>query len=186
MRIISSKRRTFRRSTRLDERLTPCQACGYVLSQRHHLLPAARYGESGQTVSLCANCHEAYHLLERGWIDIRAKRSNTRAIRLYSALWTAYGGRENPIFDAICLLVEQSETLQQHNAAQRDAIDLFMVLFAPEQEPIMEVKSSEIRRGDMVRVSDGKVVRVVSTQGGYIHTTEGTYGSWQVVKVAQA
>lgn len=45
------------------------------------------------------------------------------------------------------------------------------------------LETGPIRRGDTVRTSDGEIVRVVSTSGGYIHTTNGTYGSWQVVKV---
>jgi hypothetical protein len=151
------------------------------------LLPAARYGETGKTVALCANCHEAYHILEEGWIDIRASRRNTHAIYLYDALWRGLGGRENPIFDAICCLVEQSESLQQGNAAETDIFDLYLRLFVPEDESIMKgAESSDVRRGDMVRLTNGKIVRVVSTQGGYIHTTDGTYGPWQVERVAKA
>lgn len=56
-----TKRR--RRSTR-KERLTPCAACRYPLSQRHHLLEVAHYGENSLTLRLCANCHELYHLIE--------------------------------------------------------------------------------------------------------------------------
>jgi hypothetical protein len=40
-----------------------------------------------------------------------------------------------------------------------------------------------IRRGDLVRLSDGQVVRVISTRGGYIHTTAGTYGPWQLERL---
>lgn len=175
-----------RRSTRLAERLTPCFCCGHAISQRHHLLPAARFGEEGSTVNLCANCHEAYHILEQGWIDIRAKRRSTRAMRIYAALWQGFGGRENPILDAICCLVEQSETLQQHSVAGTDIFDLFTRLFGPEVGDSLKDNETVIRRGDTVRLTNDKIVRVVSTKGGYIHTTEGTYGVWQVEKVAKA
>jgi hypothetical protein len=40
-----------------------------------------------------------------------------------------------------------------------------------------------IRRGDLVRLPDGQVVRVVSTRGGYIHTAAGTYGPWQIERL---
>lgn len=175
-----------RRSTRLDERLTPCQACGYVLSQRHHLLPVARYKENEHTAYLCANCHEAYHALERGWLDVCAKRRNTRAMRVYGALWNAYGGRENPAFNILCELVERSEAMRRRDAGTEDFFGWWLDLFS---DPGGKMKASDqqsIRRGDTVRLNDGKIVRVVSTQGGYIHTTEGTYGPWQVEKIAKA
>jgi hypothetical protein len=40
-----------------------------------------------------------------------------------------------------------------------------------------------IRRGDLVRLPDGHVVCVVSTRGGYIHTTAGTYAPWQLERL---
>jgi hypothetical protein len=40
-----------------------------------------------------------------------------------------------------------------------------------------------IRHGEMVRLSDGQIVRVLSTRGGYIHTTVGTYGPWQIERL---
>lgn len=175
-----------RRSARFSERLTPCEACGYILSQRHHLLPAARHGENEHTAQLCATCHEAYHAMERGWIDIRAGRRNTHAMRIYRILWDFYGGRENRAFDRLCKLVELSETLQRQNAAQSDIFELFLVLFDPQENIMQDMKVDDIRRGDTVRLANGHIVRVVSTTGGYIFTTEGTYGPWQVVKVAKS
>jgi hypothetical protein len=44
-------------------------------------------------------------------------------------------------------------------------------------------ESPSIRRGDLVRLSDGQIVCVVSTRGGYIHTTAGTYGPWQLERL---
>jgi ribosomal protein L37E len=52
-----------RRRTTAQERLTPCSACGYPLSQRHHLWDIATHGENQVTVQLCANCHDLHHLL---------------------------------------------------------------------------------------------------------------------------
>ena len=48
----------------LKQRMTPCNCCGYPISQRHHLFEVAHYGESDFTRQLCANCHELYHLIE--------------------------------------------------------------------------------------------------------------------------
>lgn len=58
-----------RRKTTSKERLTPCSACGYPLSQRHHLLDVAYHGENDMTIQLCANCHELYHLIESAYIQ---------------------------------------------------------------------------------------------------------------------
>ena len=51
-----------RRATDL-ERMTPCSACGYPSSHRHHLWDIATHGENQVTVQLCANCHELHHLM---------------------------------------------------------------------------------------------------------------------------
>jgi hypothetical protein len=57
-------RRLMRRRRITDqERMTPCSACGYPLSQRHHLWDIATHGENPVTVQLCANCHDLHHLL---------------------------------------------------------------------------------------------------------------------------
>lgn len=45
------------------ERMTPCSACGYPISQRHHLWDIATHGENAVTVQLCPNCHELHHLM---------------------------------------------------------------------------------------------------------------------------
>jgi hypothetical protein len=45
------------------ERMTPCSACGYPVSHRHHLWDIATHGENQVTVQLCANCHELHHLM---------------------------------------------------------------------------------------------------------------------------
>jgi ribosomal protein L37E len=57
-------RRLMRRRRITDqERMTACSACGYPLSQRHHLWDIATHGENPVTVQLCANCHDLHHLL---------------------------------------------------------------------------------------------------------------------------
>ncbi len=59
---------TQRKRATKKERLTPCQVCLWPLSQRHHLLPIAEYGENDTTVQLCANCHEIYHLIYNHYV----------------------------------------------------------------------------------------------------------------------
>lgn len=64
--------RRSRRKRTTEERLTPCECCGYPVSQAHHLLPVNKFGDlrNGSidglrecAVSICWNCHEFYHLL---------------------------------------------------------------------------------------------------------------------------
>ncbi len=57
------KRLKKRRRPTFKERVTPCSACGYPASQRHHLWDVAMHGENKVTIQLCANCHELHHLI---------------------------------------------------------------------------------------------------------------------------
>jgi ribosomal protein L37E len=59
------KLRKFRQRRRptYEERTTPCSACGYPTSQRHHLWDVATHGENKVTLQLCPNCHELQHLI---------------------------------------------------------------------------------------------------------------------------
>jgi hypothetical protein len=52
-----------RRRATQQERMSPCSACGYPVSHRHHLWDIAIHGENQVTVQLCANCHELHHLV---------------------------------------------------------------------------------------------------------------------------
>lgn len=56
------RRLTRRRRPTYQERMTPCSACGYPVSQRHHLWDIAMHGENMVTIQLCPNCHELQHL----------------------------------------------------------------------------------------------------------------------------
>lgn len=91
---------TRRKAPTLEQRLTPCQCCGFPLSQRHHILPFSTHGD-GLCVSLCANCHEVLHVIHREQ-DNRWKFSDTpqgqaayfrhsRAFKIVSALIAAWG-----------------------------------------------------------------------------------------------
>ncbi len=57
------KRLRQRRRPRFQERVTACSACGYPMSQRHHLWDLATHGENKVTIQLCGNCHELQHLM---------------------------------------------------------------------------------------------------------------------------
>lgn len=82
-----------RRATR-KERLTPCAACDYPLSQRHHLLDVAYHGENDLTIQLCANCHDLYHLIESAYIG-----KSRYAQRLLGKFLLRYGhGKDNVQF----------------------------------------------------------------------------------------
>lgn len=53
----------------IEEQLTTCQLCDYPLSERHHLLPFAEFGENDSTIQLCPNCHNFYHIVWRALIE---------------------------------------------------------------------------------------------------------------------
>jgi ribosomal protein L37E len=52
-----------RRRPTYQERMTPCTACGYPASHRHHLWDVQMHGENRVTIQLCPNCHELHHLI---------------------------------------------------------------------------------------------------------------------------
>jgi 5-methylcytosine-specific restriction endonuclease McrA len=39
-----------------------CEKCGRIFYiHEHHILPRAIFGENGETIKLCPNCHTHYH-----------------------------------------------------------------------------------------------------------------------------
>lgn len=74
------QRRQRRRAT-IRERLTPCSACGYPASHRHHLWTLEAHGENEVTIQLCANCHELHHLLYNALVRDSAY---SRAVALHT------------------------------------------------------------------------------------------------------
>lgn len=56
------RRQKQRRRPKYKERMSPCSACGYPVSHRHHLWDIQMHGENEVTIQLCANCHELQHL----------------------------------------------------------------------------------------------------------------------------
>lgn len=69
-----------RRKTNISERLKPCEACGYPISQRHHMLDFATHGENDETSQLCACCHEIFHLLVHTRDGEHESASQSRAL----------------------------------------------------------------------------------------------------------
>lgn len=94
-----------RRKVYTKERLAPCPCCNHPISQRHHMLPVHRYGETHYTVQLCANCHEAFHVLYRAWLDRQLGHIRSRAITLEAAL-RDYWGATSHQYTSLCDLVE--------------------------------------------------------------------------------
>lgn len=185
-----SKRK--RRETQLKERVIPCQCCGYVISQRHHLLPVARYGENDVTVNLCANCHEAYHIFENGFLDFAANRYESHAMYLMGAIRWDWGGGDSPRVQFICNLLDRAREMQRAQAQDRQSPEdrairreLRALLDALDQRDGIPVKKPDVRRGDTVLLMNGKIVQVVSVADNQVHTTDGVYGLWQIEKVAK-
>jgi hypothetical protein len=53
-----------RKAPTVAQRLMPCECCEqFALTQQHHLLSFAKYGE-GQTVQLCGSCHDIVHVAQ--------------------------------------------------------------------------------------------------------------------------
>lgn len=81
-----------RRKATIRDRLCPCECCGFPVSQRHHILPAHRYGEQGATVQFCATCHDAVHIYMQAFLDLgRTPEKPTRSITLAFAIWQYWG-----------------------------------------------------------------------------------------------
>ncbi len=106
-----------RHKSTLKQRMTPCECCGYPISQRHHLFEIAHYGESDFTRQLCANCHELYHLIEAldSTPEDRADKV-TRSSALIGRIVSAWG-KDDPRFKYLCELYYLA---QEH----RDAVML--------------------------------------------------------------
>jgi hypothetical protein len=97
-----------RRKARSSERRTPCECCGFPLSQRHHLLPVACYGESEHTIQLCANCHELFHLIFRG----RFENFPASKRQLGRILLSVYRYENPKIFAFLYQITEEARDLE--------------------------------------------------------------------------
>jgi hypothetical protein len=81
-----------RRQARISERLTACECCKYPISQRHHLLEVANFGDNKYTRQLCANCHELYHILEGAIEDFKKSQTpKTRNVALLDEIGGTWG-----------------------------------------------------------------------------------------------
>lgn len=60
--------------------------CGYPLSERHHALPYATFGESACILQLCSNCHELYHIVQ----DV-ALSKRPRAVKILKVFTQRFG-----------------------------------------------------------------------------------------------
>lgn len=108
-----------RKKATLAERLTPCRVCTYPITERHHLLLVSRRGEGGETVQLCANCHEAFHIFERAHVHIKQGKYDTAAVQIMTIL-RDYLGAESRQVQALTRLVQAV-----FEKEERDAISAF-------------------------------------------------------------
>lgn len=56
-----------RRRTSFIDRMNRCECCDYAVTQKHHPYGWTEFAGIEYTVSLCACCHEFYHLIEQGY-----------------------------------------------------------------------------------------------------------------------
>ena len=107
-------RKAPRKKSTFKERLQPCEACGYPLSHKHHLLSVAEFGENNSAVRLCPNCHEMFHIVERVKYAFWRGAPNDKAERLVSRLDEVY--RDKAHFDAfssVCDLVDRAIRMRE-------------------------------------------------------------------------
>jgi hypothetical protein len=71
-----------RKPNSIHTRMYPCICCAHPISQRHHLLPFADYGENDYTVQICANCHEIFHLLDNFANQTTRPQSVSNALKI--------------------------------------------------------------------------------------------------------
>jgi hypothetical protein len=127
-----------RRRTKLWERLTPCDCCGYPISQRHHLITVAEYyGENNYTRQLCANCHELYHICEKAISDVLGadpgESAKTRSVYCVNTLAGSHPEGKHRIdymLDLIRLVNQARYELEQEKQQGVQAFNLMMEIFA--------------------------------------------------------
>lgn len=127
-----------RRRTRMDERITPCDCCGYPLSHRHHLLDFAGFGETPYTKQLCANCHDLYHICERAVNDIYLagpnKKAKTRSVICLNHFVYCHPdgqSRLDYMLDLIRLVNKaKQEIKQEHDKQSANALKWFLEMGA--------------------------------------------------------
>ena len=75
-----------RNSNSVLTRMTPCEFCGFPLSDKHHMLGFAEHGENLHILFLCPNHHALLHL---GISAIIFKKK--RATEVYEAFCNSVG-----------------------------------------------------------------------------------------------
>lgn len=95
-----SKANSNRPSVSVQDRMIPCACCDYPISERHHVVPFSEWGD-GIVLSLCANCHELWHIIDRAETDFKKYadtdedrsefRKRSRSARLYRCIIASWG-----------------------------------------------------------------------------------------------
>jgi hypothetical protein len=101
------RKRNQRRQPTFEERLTPCRCCNYPLTQRHHLDGFIDGKEFGDTIQLCANCHDLFHIIRGARRDLSICVRTSRNVTLYLGLIVAWNLVPN--FPVVFRLVNQAD-----------------------------------------------------------------------------
>lgn len=104
-----------RRATR-EERLTPCECCGFPLSHRHHLLPVCDFDENDCTAALCGSCHDMFHVIDNG----SRPNANKQVVLLYGELVQRLG-LNNERLMTLFRLVKEAQRL--HKTKMKEVFD---------------------------------------------------------------
>lgn len=112
-----------RKKSTLNERIQPCEACGYPLSHKHHLLSVAEFGENNTAVRLCPNCHEMFHIVERLQFALRRGTPNKKAERLVSRFDEGYRDAAHfNAFNRVCDLVDRAARMREWAVEHPDLV----------------------------------------------------------------
>lgn len=121
-----------RRCARLPERLRNCECCNYPISQRHHLLDVALFGENQYTRQLCANCHELYHIIFRCFTMCESGLSDpkNRSAALLDKVGRAWGTDDDRIkylVDLTNLVIKaRLQIIEEENKKSLSILNMFI------------------------------------------------------------
>lgn len=189
--------------------VNPCQVCGYLFGDVHHIWPRSAGGSRFKTFVLCPNHHRYANIVQAMVMQGHPTHVIERFGRRYfqpkfQPFIRPLIAEQVRIMRALCMAVTIDDPTilrtpplpQQEDLS--DALDWDNLPIGPislehartvgrydeGDIPMSDaITATQIRHGDQVRLPDGSTATVTSTAGGYIFTTAGTYGPWQVERV---
>jgi hypothetical protein len=117
-----------------SRRMWSCVYCSYPISQRHHMLPVSIYGDTQNTLELCANCHEAFHIFANAYEDILVGKEDSRRITLMLTLRRYRQIRDQYYIERICMHVRMAYDQQHGTTTDRVWEDFFAAHDQREEE----------------------------------------------------